>query len=262
LEKKARGTSARRLLPTRYRGLKLGRVAVSFVKRERSPAAPPLPPRNGYGSPVTSDHDPAGYDAIALADEIRELSASCEQHVRDAVGLELDGTIETLPILDHYVRLSRPAVKERPELLPLLARTVGAYFGQVVADHFGGFWSLTGPDASNWHVCLRSVYLAFNPIGMAHAALTWSLEEELAPGPPAELRLSREDRAWVEQRLEALPPVREGDFFSLSTRVEGIEIAVHALGEHMAQAGTADVVFDDDDYAEDLAILTPAHTLN
>jgi hypothetical protein len=211
---------------------------------------------------VTTDDDASQVDVVALADEVRELSASCEQHVRDAVGLELDGSIETLPILDHYVRLSRDAIRERPALLPLLARTVGAYFGQVVADHFNGFWSLTSPDVNTWFVCLRSVYLAFNPIGMAHAALTWSLDEEFAPGPPAELLLGRADRTWVEQRLEALPPVREGDFFTLSTRVEGIEIAVAALGEQMAQAGTADVVFDDDDYAEDLAGATPADTLN
>lgn len=202
-------------------------------------------------------------DVVTLAGELRELSASCEQHVRDAVGLELDGKIETLPILDHYVRLSRDAVRARPELLPLLSRTVGAYFGQVVADHFGGFWSLTGSDVNTWYVCLRSVYLAFNPIGMAHAALTWSLpEEDMPAGPPAELILSRADRTWVEQRLAALPPVREGDFFALSTRVEGLEVAVAALGEHMAQAGTVDVVYDDDDYAEDLAVSPPAHTLN
>jgi hypothetical protein len=204
------------------------------------------------------ERDAGGYDVAALAEEIRELSASCEQHVRDAVGLALDGSIETLPILDHYVRLSRDAARERPELLPLLARTVGAYFGQVVADHFGGFWSLSSPDAHSWHVCLRNVYLAFNPIGMAHAALTWSLERDDIPaGPPAELRLSRKDREWVEQRLAALPPVREMDFFSLSTRVEGIEVAVAALSEQMAEAGIQDVIYDDDDYADDLAGPSP-----
>ena len=66
----------------------------------------------------------------------------------------------------------------------------------------------------------------------------------------------------MEQRLAALPPMREGDFFSLSTRVEGLEIAVAALGEQMAQAGTTDVVYDDDDYAADLSLSPPAHTLN
>jgi hypothetical protein len=202
---------------------------------------------------VTSERDAGPYDVAALAEEVRELSASCEQHVRDAIGLALDGNIETLPILDHYVRVSREAARERPELLPLLARTVGAYFGQVVADHFGGFWSLESPDVHTWHVCFRSVYLAFNPIGMAHAALTWSLTgDEAVAGPPAELRLARKDREWVEQRLAALPPVREVDFFSLSTRVEAMEVAVAALGEQMALAGNADVVFDDDDYADDL----------
>lgn len=212
---------------------------------------------------MASEQDPSSVDTVALADELRELSASCEQHVRDAVGLELDGKIETLPILDHYVRLSRDAIRERPELLPLLARTVGAYFGQVVADHFGGFWALPSNDVDTWHVCLRGVYLAFNPIGMAHAALTWSLDEDLPPGPPSELRLGKADREWVEQRLGSLPPVREGDFFALSTRVEAMEIAVAALGEHMARAGHGDVVYDDDDYADDLAVTPPPpHTLN
>jgi hypothetical protein len=202
-------------------------------------------------------------DVAALVDEVRELSASCEQHVRDAVGMALDGNIETLPILDHYVRLSREAARERPELLPLLARTVGAYFGQVVADHFGGFWVLRSADVDTWYVCLRSVYLAFNPIGMAHAALTWSLDPAYATdGPPAELRLAREDREWIEQRLAALPPVKEGDFFALSTRVEAMEIAVAALGEQMAAAGTIDVIFDDDDYAADLGAPEPATVLN
>jgi hypothetical protein len=210
---------------------------------------------------VAVDRSLKDEDVVALTDEVRELSASCEQHVRDALGLELDGMIETLPILDHYVRVSRNAVRERPELLPLLARTVGAYFGQVVADHFGGFWMLTDPDVNTWYVCLRSVYLALNPIGIAHAALTWSLDDDLAPGPPAELILARADRIWVEERLAALPPVREGDFFALSTRVEALEIAVAALGEQMAQAGTVDVLYDDDDYAADLAV-SHAHTLN
>jgi hypothetical protein len=200
-----------------------------------------------------SEHARPGFDVTALADEVRELSVSCEQHVRDAVGMALDGSIETLPVLDHYVRLSSKAIKERPELLPLLARTVGAYFGQVISDHFGGFWWLVSPDVSNWHVCLRSVYLAVNPIGMAHAALTWGLPAELAAsGPPSELLLAAQDRELVERRLEALPPVREGDFFTLSTRVEALEVAVAALSEKLAEAGTADVTFEDDDYAEAL----------
>ena len=200
---------------------------------------------------------PSEAEVQALADEVRELSARCEQHVRDAVGLALDGSVETLPILDHYIRLSVEASARRPELLPLLSRTIGAYFGQVVADHLGGFWWLPSADVYTWHICLRSVFLAFNPIGMAHAALTWSLgAEQLADGPSAELRLSGRYRDAIEQRLAALPPVREGDFFSLSTRLEGLEIAAAALGEEQATAGASEPIFDDDDYSEELAGLT------
>lgn len=207
--------------------------------------------------PGMSETAHPGVDVLALAEEVRELSASCEQHVRDAVGLPLDGTIETLPILDHYVRLSSDAIRERPELLPLLARTVGAYFGQVVADTFGGFWLLPQADAQTWYVCLRGVYLALNPIGMAHAALTWGLDPEHATsGPPSELHLAPQDREWIERRLGALPPVREQDFFALTTRVEALEIAVAALGERMAAAGLADSTFDDDDYAAALDVDT------
>jgi hypothetical protein len=98
---------------------------------------------------------------------------------------------------------------------------------------------------------------------MAHAALTWSLGPEGAVGgPPAELHLARKDRQWVEQRLAALPPVRESDFFSLSTRVEGLEIAVAALGEQMAEAGMADVIFDDDDYSNELGTAAATPLLN
>jgi hypothetical protein len=206
---------------------------------------------------VRAMSNPGEADMVALAEEVRELSARCEQHVRDAVGMPLDGSVETLPILDHYVRLSIEASKRRPELLPLLSRTVGAYFGQVVADHLGGFWWLPSSDVYTWHVCLRSVFLAFNPIGMAHAALTWSLgAEAVGDGPPAELRLQARYRDFIEQRLAALPPMREGDFFSLSTRLEGLEIAAAALGEAMAASGHGDQVLDDDDYSEELAGIT------
>ena len=104
-------------------------------------------------------------------------------------------------------------------------------------------------------MCLRGVYLALNPIGMAHAALTWGLDPEHATsGPPAELHLAAKDREWIDRRLGALPPVREQDFFALTTRVEALEIAVAALGERMAAAGVADSTYDDDDYASALHI--------
>ena len=103
----------------------------------------------------------------------------------------------------------------------------------------------------HWFVCLRNVWLGLNPVGAVHDALTWSLRESLA-GPPSELRLAAEDREMVEHRLAALPEVAERDFHSLCTRVETLEVAVAALRDQMVAAGTADVVFDEDDYASEL----------
>lgn len=196
-----------------------------------------------------SNDPPVG--SLATAQELQELCASCEQHVKDAVGMALDGTIETLPILDHYLRLSAESTKERPELIELISRTAGAYFGQVVSNHFQGFWLLPSADVHQWYVCFRPAYFALNPIGIAHKALVWS---HVAPesGPPTEFHLAREDREGVLQRLDNLPPVREEDFHSLCTCVEGIEVAVAALREQMADAGTADVLFDEDDYSAEL----------
>lgn len=192
---------------------------------------------------------PAG--AAELLAEIEELSESCERHVRDALGIALDGSIETLPILDHYISLSRDAIRDRPELLPLLSRTIGAYFGRVLARHFDGFWWLRSGDVHTWFVCLKHVFLALNPVGLAHAALV-SDDIEAMSGPPADLRLAAEDRELVERRLEALPPVSEADYVRLSVRVEGIEIAVAALREQMHEGGLDDVRFEPSDYDDEL----------
>jgi hypothetical protein len=144
--------------------------------------------------------------------------------------------------------------------LPLLSRTIGAYFGRVLARHFDGFWWLTSADVHTWFVCMRHVYLALNPVGLAHAALAPD-ELEAMSGPPADLRLAAEDRELVEQRLEALPPVAEADFTRLSVRVEGLEIAVAALREQMVEGGTSDVTFEPRDYDDELQP-PPPHALN
>jgi hypothetical protein len=71
---------------------------------------------------------------------IEELSEACRQYVLSAVGVELDYTPETLPVLDQYLSMARADMAERPELTPLVIRAAGAYFGRMVADLCGGFW--------------------------------------------------------------------------------------------------------------------------
>ena len=184
-----------------------------------------------------------------LAEQLKELAGICREYVRRAVGTDLDDTPDTLPVLDHYIRISRDRVQERPELMALVARAVGAYFGEVVRLHVDGFWYLGSPDAEDWYVCARSVFLAVNPVGAAYEALTGTSEHT---GPSAQLRIRRDARARVEQRLNSLPPVSEPDYYLLSTRLEALEVATAALAADSIARGEERVELGRDDYAPEL----------
>jgi hypothetical protein len=184
-----------------------------------------------------------------LAEPLKELSEICRGYVRRAVGAELDDTPDTLPVLDHYLEISRDSVQERPELMALVARAVGAYFGEIVRLRMDGFWYLGSPDAGDWYVCARSVFLAINPVGAVYEALTGTSEHA---GPSAQLRVRRESRARVEQRLNSLPPISESDYYLLSTRLEAIEVAAAALAADSMARGEERVELGRDDYAPEL----------
>jgi hypothetical protein len=180
--------------------------------------------------------------------EILELSASCVGYVRAAVGVGLDFTPETLPLLDHYLVTARQEVLVKPDLLPLLSRVVGAYFGEVVRGMIGGFWEIP-PNVHDWRLCARPVFLWFNPVGIAYDALLRGAEHD---GPRSHLRVAPEDRIAVEQRLAAVPPVPEDEFYLLSTRLEAIEVAVELLHARMVESGYGETEFDLSDYGGEL----------
>ncbi len=178
-------------------------------------------------------------------EEVANLAASCIDYVRQAVGVELDVTPETLPILDHYLAAARTDAAERPELLALLARTVGAYFGEVVRGAFPAFWWLPSADPYEWRLCFREAYLSLRPMGVAYDALVGSTHHE---GPSSELGLLHDERECVAMRLAQLPPVPEDEWVMLSTRLEAIEIAQDAVRRLMQERGVEDTQYAVEDY--------------
>ncbi len=176
---------------------------------------------------------------------IADLAAAACQYVERAVGVGVDFTPETLPIVDHYIALVRQEAQERPEVVALIARALGAYFGQIVVREFDGFWHVPSDDEHRWLVCLRQVLLAFNPVGIAHEVLLQGAQG----GPPSEIVLAPEEREVVFARLESLPRVGEDEYFMLATRLEGLEIASVALSALRGE-GTADVEFEWEDYRD------------
>jgi hypothetical protein len=195
------------------------------------------------GTGLELDFDPGPPEPPPPA--IMELTASCIRFVQAKFGIVLDGTQDTLSLLDGYIRDARPSAAERPETVALLAASIGAYFGEVVRLTFGGTWVTPGGgDHDTWRLCLRHVYLAFNPIGTAYEALT-STE---APGYHAHLELESDDREMLEHRLAALGEVDEDEYYMPTTRFDVISIAVDAIRGRMLEQGLGDITFTPDDY--------------
>ncbi len=182
-------------------------------------------------------------------DEISEPVLLCLESVRRAVGVELDFSPETLPVLDHYVSIARSSIQDRPELLPLLARAVGSYFGEVFRASIGGFWRLPSANVVDWSVCARTVFLWFNPIGVAFDALAGGPDHD---GPRSQLHVAAGYRGAVDSRLAGLPEVADDEFVTLSTRFEVIDFAVDALRTAMRAEGYEDTEYSLGDYDAEL----------
>jgi hypothetical protein len=181
----------------------------------------------------------------APPEQIHELAETCREYVQRAVGVELDYTTDTLSVLDHYAKVSREGLTERPELAELVGRAMGAYFGEVVRRMLPSFWRLPSADAAYWEVCGVSVFLAFNPLGVAWDALYGCTEHG---GPSSEIVLDPAERDAVEKRLAELPEVSEDEYWLFTTRLEVIEVTAEALRLAMLEGGTSGVTFDADDY--------------
>lgn len=188
------------------------------------------------GAPVVDVHAP---------DQIVELYGVCIEYVRRALGIELDFTDETLPILDHYLSVARADIEGRPELARILYTAVGAYFGELIRRRVNGYWLMPNPDFHNWRVCARHVFLSLNPIGVICEAMAQSDDHE---GPSAEMHLAPEDRELVAERLAKAPPVPESQYYLLTTRLEAIDITVEILRLAMQTGGHSSVEFDVEDY--------------
>ncbi|HET9957492.1 MAG TPA: hypothetical protein VFQ61_23495 [Polyangiaceae bacterium] len=179
---------------------------------------------------------------------VEDLVCVALDYVERATGIRLDFHEETLPVLDHYAATVRAEGERNPGLISLIAPALGAYFGELVRSTFGGFWRVPTPNQHDWAVCLETTFLAFNPIGVAFDSVAGGNDHE---GPRSALRIAPEDREYLEQRLEAIPPVPEEEYFLFSTRFEVLQVAVEALRAKMEEEGYGGTEYSADDYTLD-----------
>src|SRR6187549_1650704 len=117
---------------------------------------------------------------------IIDLVAGCRLAVKQVVGVDLDFTQETLPLLDHYADSAKAT---REEVAQLIAPMVGAYFGEVLRRTLGAArWELgEGGDPSELRLQFEDVFLELNPAGIALEALVrvpvegWGAHLEVRP---------------------------------------------------------------------------------
>ncbi len=190
-------------------------------------------------------------DSFAPPEVVAEATTACLDYVRRATGISLDFSPDTLGVLDHYVQSARKDIAQKPELAPLIARAVGAYFGEVVRARVPSFWRVPGQNVHDWQLCVRNVFFWFNPVGVAYDALYGTNEHE---GARSILRPAAEDLEFLEQRLAAVPPLPEDEYYLLSTRFEVIEICVEALRARLEQRGYGETEFGEEEYAEELRL--------
>lgn len=185
-------------------------------------------------------------EPAAPPDAVAELADACVRFVERKLGVRLDYSLETLPVLDHYLLEARAEVRDRPELAPLLVHAAGAYFGEVVRRRVASWWHMPSSDPASWQIQAEPVYLWFEPVGMAYDALLGGDRDE--EGMMAKLEIEDEDRETLELRLSELPPVDEDEFYALSTRLEVIDIATDVIKARMVESGLGEVVFTAQDY--------------
>ena len=154
---------------------------------------------------------------------VTDLTVACVTSVKNATGMELDLTQETLPILDHYVALID---SPRDELVSLMAPMSGAYFGELLRRQLeDGQWVTNPDDHAEWRLRFERCSLTFNPIGVALEVL---LGQDI-PAWGAHLQTAAEDQLRVEKALQVFGEVRDRDYYTFSVRFEAIEQAYLGL---------------------------------
>lgn len=169
---------------------------------------------------------------------VGELAVACIGYVQRTLGVELDFTPETLPLLDHWLRSAAeelrrlPTDKAEDPYLDAVAAPAGAYLGEVVRRLVPARWFAPPGEYRLWRIELANVFLSFNPVGVAMEAIAGQEVE----GFGAFFRLHPAEKAIAERALANLPEVDVEEYFSPSSRVETLQIVADAIaGAHQAE---------------------------
>jgi hypothetical protein len=179
----------------------------------------------------------------AAPDEIRDLAERCVAHVRHRLDFELDYSVETLSVVDHFVAAvlaeegegepPPPGHPRRSAIVHLLAPAVGAYFGEVLRRAFPCRWRFAAAGPQAWAIEFEEVFVRINPAGAAAEAFFGRAFEDLSGA----IVTAPELAGVVDERLAVAPPLPEDEFYTLAARLEALQIVEDYLAERAARFG-------------------------
>ncbi|MFH0899107.1 MAG: hypothetical protein V2A73_00615 [Pseudomonadota bacterium] len=151
-----------------------------------------------------------------------ELAEQAVSYVRASLGITLDYSAETLPVLDHYLRQIPPG---RPELVGLTGTTAGAYFGEVVRQTLDGEWRIVDEKKpATWQLFLPGG-LRFSPVGFAVEAITQTETDEY----DGNFEVPPDDLEAVSIALEQQGQIPSEQYYSLCGRLETLMSVIDVL---------------------------------
>lgn len=158
-----------------------------------TPGTPDTP-----GTPSTTGGDEKR--AAAVTRLVSDLERRFREAVARSLRFELDGSVTSLAVVDHYLAQARE--EQRAPILALLAAGAGAYFGELVRRELGGMWLGDGEDPRHLRLLLTPAFAYFSPVDVAFAAIVGD-----EPGPddaraPAGIALD----ASIHLQTEVRPP--------------------------------------------------------
>lgn len=158
------------------------------------------------------------------APRVEELALAASEYVRQSLGVELDGSVESLAYVDHYLSKIGGVGNE---VLALVAAALGSYFGEVMISHLGGAWQASDEDPAAWTITVEVAPITFHPVALAACAI----RQDDLPDWDSSLRVPPELSAPLADALSATAPVAADYYYSLTGRCETIEHMAALLAE-------------------------------
>ncbi len=155
--------------------------------------------------------------------EVLRMADQARTYIQKALEFDVDGTHDTLPVVDHY--LSEVPTDEA-EICDLVATATGCYFGEILRERFGAAWTTASEDPAGWRLELTDCTLSFFPVAMAYQAIQHGQHEDRYDDG---VYVEPEDQEGLRQALELSPPVAENIYYTLCNRFDTVEYIVELL---------------------------------